>query len=128
MAKDAKLTTKQIKAIPILLAAHSYEEGCKKARISKSTLYSWMQEEDFSAEFQRQRNEIAEAAFGMISQNVEKAVSTLVGLLGAKDDRVKRLTANDIVGHYLKYKELSELESRIEHIEEVLEADEDSRA
>ena len=121
MTEKAKLTTKQVKAIPILLAARSYEEGCKSAGVSKTTLYAWLQDEGFAAEFDRQRSEIVEAAFGMIAQNIEKAVTTLVGLLDTKDERVKRLTANDIIGHFLKHKELRDLEERIERIEKQLE-------
>ena len=121
MTEKAKLTTKQAKAIPIVLAAKNYEEGCKSAQVSKTTFYSWLQDETFATEFDQQRNEIVEAAFGMIAQNIDKAVSTLVGLLDTGDDRVKRLTANDIIGHFLKHKELKDLEERIEGIEERLE-------
>ena len=121
MSKELTLTTKQAKAIPILLSARSYEQGCKKAKISKTTFYAWMQDEDFAAEFNRQRSEIVEAAFSMIAQNIEKAVTTLVGLLDTGDDRVKRLTANDIIGYFLKHKELDELEERIQQIEQQLE-------
>ena len=122
MAEKAKLTTRQAKAIPILLAAKSYEAGCKAARISKACFYGWMQDEAFAAEFDRQRNEIVDAAFGLIAANIEKAVSTLVGLLDTGDERVKRLTANDVIGHFLKRRELVDLEERIERIEERLEA------
>jgi hypothetical protein len=121
MTEEAKLTTKQVKAIPILLAAPNYEKGYKMARISKTTFYAWLQDEAFAAEFDRQRSEIVEAAFGLIAQNIEKAVSTLVGLLDSKDERVKRLTANDIIGHFLKRRELVDLEERIERIEQRLE-------
>lgn len=120
MAEQTKLTTKQAKAILILLAAKTYEEGCKSAQVSKATFYSWMQDETFAAEFDRQRNEIVDAAFSMIAQNIEKAISTLVGLLDTSDDRVKRLTANDIIGHFLKRRELVDLEERIGRIEERL--------
>lgn len=119
--EEAKLTAKQTKSIPILLAAKSYEKGCKSARISKTTFYKWMQDEDFAAEFDQQRSKIAKAAFGMIAQNIEKAVSVLVGLLDTGDDRVKRLTANDVIGHFLKHKELEDLEDRIKRIEQQLE-------
>ncbi len=122
MQEQGKLTTKQAKAIPILLAAKNYEEGCKSAQVSKTTFYSWMQDETFASEFDRQRSEIVDAAFSMIAQNIEKAVSTLVGLLDTGDDRVKRLTANDIIGHFLKRRELVDLEERIERIEERLDS------
>lgn len=121
MSEKGKLTTRQAKAIPVLLAARSYEAGCKKARVSKTTFYTWMQDEGFAAEFERQRNEIIEVAFGMIAQNIEKAVTTLVGLLDSKNERVKRLTANNIIGHFLKRKELKDLAERIRRIEEQLE-------
>ena len=121
MAEETKLTTKQAKTIPILLAAKNYEKGCKSARISKTTFYKWMQDEGFAAEFDRQRSKIAEAAFGMIGQNIEKAVGVLVGLLDTGDDRVKRLTANDVIGHFLKHKELDDLEERIQRVEQQLD-------
>ena len=121
MAQETKLTTKQAKTIPVLLAAKNYEKGCKSARISKTTFYKWMQDEGFAAEFDRQRGKIAEAAFGIIAQNIEKAVSVLVGLLDTGDDRIKRLTANDIIGHFLKHKELEDLEERIGRIEKQVE-------
>ena len=120
MPEETKLTTKQAKTIPILLAAKNYEKGCKSARISKTTFYKWMQDEGFAGEFERQRNKIAEAAFGMIGQNIEKAVGVLVGLLDTGDDRVKRLTANDVIGHFLKHKELDDLDERIQRVEEQL--------
>ena len=121
MTDATGLTTKQLKAIPKILAARTYEEGCKAAKVSKTTFYDWLQDEVFRTEFERQRNELVETAFGMIAQNIEKAVSALVGLLDTKDDRVKRLTANDIIGHFLKHKELADIEDRIGAIEERLE-------
>lgn len=121
MAEETKLTTKQIKAIPKLLAAKTYENGCKSARISKTTFYNWLQDEHFATEFDRQRNKIAETAFGLIAQNIGNAASALVGLLDTSDDRVRRLTANDIIGHFLKHKELKDLEERIQRVEERLE-------
>ena len=121
MADDG-LTTKQLKAIPRILAAKTYEDGCKAARISKTCFYDWMQDEAFKAELQRQRGELVETAFAMVAQSVERAASTLVTLLDATDDRVKRLAANDIIGHHLKHRELVDLEDRITVIEERLQA------
>ena len=121
MAEETKLTTKQIKAIPKLLAAENYEKGCKAAKISRTTLHTWLQDEGFAAEFDRQRSMIVEAAFAMIAQNVEQAVIALVGLLDTNDDRVKRLAANDVINHFTKRHEMVDLEDRIQRIEERLE-------
>lgn len=43
----------------------------------------------------------------------------LVIVLDTGDNRVKRLTANDIIGHFLKLKELKNLEDRVAHKENV---------
>jgi hypothetical protein len=59
--------------------------------------------------------------FGILTQSLTKAIETLTGLLDHNDDRLKRLTANDIISHFLKHKELRDLEERIERIEKQLE-------
>lgn len=125
-----KLNRRQLKAIPFIVSNPNYTQGCEKAKINKTTLYKWLKQPEFKAELDRQRSEIVEAAFSMIAQNIEKAVTTLAGLLDSKDERIKRLTANDIIGHYLKHKELKDLEERILQIEEHLQTQvfEDKRA
>jgi hypothetical protein len=122
MAEKTKLTTKQTRAIPILLGARTYGAGCKAARISKATFYGWMGDEAFRTEFERKRNELATVAFGILAQNLSKAIEVLVEMLNAGDDRCKRLSANDIIRHFLKHKEIKELEDRLAAIEERLEA------
>ncbi len=64
---------------------------------------------------------IVEAVFDMITQNIEKAATTLVGLLDTGNERIKRLTANDIIGHFLKLKELRDMEEHLQQIEERLD-------
>jgi hypothetical protein len=119
--EKVKLSRRQLKAIPFLVSSPTYTQGCEKAKVNKATIYKWLKNPDFKAELDRQRSEIVEAAFDMIAQNIEKAVSTLVGLLDTGDDRVKRLTANDIISHFFKHKELDDLEERIQQIEQQLE-------
>ncbi|MGH7826449.1 MAG: IS630 transposase-related protein, partial [Candidatus Binatia bacterium] len=56
-----QLTDKQLRVIPFLLAASSIEEGCKRTKISKATIYGWLKEEPFRAELRRGREEITRA-------------------------------------------------------------------
>ena len=119
--EKSKLTRRQLKAIPFIVSSPNYTKGCEKAKINTTTLYKWLKQPEFKAELDRQRSEIVETAFGMIAQNIERAITTLVGLLDTSDDRVKRLTANDIISHFFKHKEIKELEERIGRIEERLE-------
>jgi hypothetical protein len=45
-----------------------------------------------------------------------------MSLLDTGDERVRRLTVNDIINHFLKRRELADLQEHIERIEEQLEA------
>ncbi len=116
----SKLTERQLKAIPHIVSSPTYTEGCKKARINKTTLYKWLKEPEFKAELDRQRDEVAAEAFGILSQSLTKAVETLVGLLDNKDDRLKRLTAKDVIDFIIRHKENEDLEERLTEVEKRL--------
>jgi len=113
----SELTARQTKVIPFIVSSPTYTEGIEKAKVSRKTFYSWLKQSEFKAELDRQRDEVAAEAFGVLSQSLTKAVETLVGLLDCKDDRLKRLTAKDIIEHFLKHKEVKEIEERIAAIE-----------
>ena len=117
---EAKLTDRQRKAIPHIVACPTYTEGCDKAKINKTTLYKWLKEPEFKAELDRQRDEVTAEAFGVLSQGLTKAVETLVGLLNNKDDRLKRLTAKDIIDFAIRHKETEDLDKRLTEVEERL--------
>ncbi len=113
----AKLTDRQRKAIPFIVSSPTYTEGCKKAKVNKTTLYKWLKEPEFKAELDRQRDEIAAEAFGVLSQSLTKAVEVLVGLLDNKDDRLKRLAAKDVFDFIIRHKENEDLNERLTEIE-----------
>jgi phage terminase small subunit len=117
---EIKLTTRQRKAIPLIVSGHTYTEGCEKAKINKTTFYKWLKEPDFKAEFDRQRNEITDEAFAILSQNLTKAVETLTGLMDTQDNRLKRLVCNDIIEHILQHREIEEINNRLTAIEQRL--------
>jgi len=117
---EAKLTDRQVKAIPHIVACPTYTEGCEKAKINKTTLYKWLKEPEFKAELDRQRDEVAAEAFGVLSQGLTKVVETLVGLLDNKDDRVKRLTAKDIIDFAIRHKDNEDLDKRLTEVEKRL--------
>jgi len=115
-----KLTDRQLKAIPHIVSSPTYTEGCKKAKINKTTFYKWLKNPEFKAELDRQRNEVAAEALGVLSQSLTKAVETLVGLLDNKDNRLKRLTAKDVIEYIIKHKENEDLDKRLAAIEQRL--------
>ena len=118
--KKTKLTARQLKAIPIIVTSPTYTEGCKKAKVNRTTFYEWLKIPKFKAELDRQRDEIAAEAFGVLSQGLTKAVETLVGLLDSKDCRLKRLAAKDVIDFIVRHKENEDLDERLKEVEKRL--------
>ena len=98
----------------------TYTEGCKKAKLNRTTFYKWLKKPEFKAELDRQRDEVAAEAFGVLSQGLTKAVETLVSLLDNKDDRLKRLAAKDVIDFIIRHKENEDLDKRLTEVEKLL--------
>jgi len=120
--EESTLTARQAKFLPVLIGARTYTEACRKGRVSRNTLYEWLKDPAFKAELDRQRAELVDQGFALLSQSVVKAVETLVGLVDNGDARLKRLACKDILDQHHKFREMDELTKRIEAIEERLES------
>ena len=120
MSKKAKLTDRQLKAIPFIVSSPTYTEGIKKAKLNRTTFYKWLKCPEFKAELDRQRDEIAAEAFGVLSQSLTQAVEALVSLLVNKDDRLKRLAAKDVIDFIIRHKENEDLDNRLKEVEKRL--------
>jgi hypothetical protein len=116
----SKLSRRQLKAIPFIVSSSTYTEGCQKAQINKTTLYKWLKQPEFKAELDRQRDEITSEAFNTLTNNLTKAVETLTSLLDNQDDRLKRLTAKDIIDFIIRHKENEDLDRRLTEVEKCL--------
>ena len=119
-SEKSHLTDRQLKAILIIVTSPTYTEGCKKARLNRTTLYDWLKQPEFKAELEKQRDKIISEAFGVLSQSLTKAVETLTGLLDHKDDRLKRLTAKDIIDFIIRHKENEDSDKRLTEVEKCL--------
>ena len=118
--EKSELTPRQIKAIPVIVASPTCSEGCKKAKLNRTTFYEWLKEPEFKTELDRQRDEVAAEAFGVLSQGLTKAVEALVSLLDNNDNRLKRLAAKDIINFIIRHKENEDLDRRLTEVEKWL--------
>jgi phage terminase small subunit len=116
----SELNARQRRAIPFIVASPTITEGVNKAGLNPKTFYQWLKQPEFKAEFNRQRNEIAEEAFRTLESSLTKAVNALTGLLDTDDNRLKRLVCNDIIDHILQRKEIEDLDKRLTAIEQRL--------
>jgi hypothetical protein len=111
------LSERQLKALPFFITSCSEIEACRSANISKQTYYDWLKEAPFKAELKRLRDLVIEDAVEQLKAHTSKAVNTLVKLLDADNGALQRGVANDILTYVARYKEIQELETRIEAIE-----------
>jgi len=115
------LSAKQLKTIPCILAAKTIEAGCKAAKVSKSQYYTWLQEPEFKAELDRQRNELIQRAFNVLSSSMSEAAQTLKNLLKSKNQHIQRLAAVNILEQTYKLSDRQDILERLDKIEKALE-------
>ncbi len=114
------LTDKQLQLLPHLVTAPSMSEAARRADVSRSSLYRWIEDDEFRRELERQRNEALELAHVELKGLMFKATQVL-GEAMDNDNQFLRLRAAQIaltVG--LKSVEAKELQSRIELLEDAL--------
>ena len=76
MERLRKLTPRQLAVIPHLLL-FIIEDACRKAKVSKPTLYKWLKDEDFKTELSRQREEINKESLENLKAGGKRAVEKL---------------------------------------------------
>ena len=123
MNDNGALTSRQLRVIPHLLASPSIEEGCRNARVNKTTVYAWLKEEPFREELRKQREEVVRGALETLKANTAKATETLVGLLDSDKEAIQARAAEDIIEFTQKAIEFEELEKRIAALEESVKGD-----
>lgn len=114
------LNNRQLKAIPLLIGCDTVEDAARKTGVSKGTLYEWMKQEEFNKAVSSARKKLLDKAMNKLMSASMKAVITLEKLLDAESESVRRAAANDVLGHILKYRELSEIEDRLETVEKIV--------
>lgn len=115
-----RLHDKQLITIAHVLSSKSIDEGCKKAEISRTAYYRWLEDDAFKSELKRQRDALIEEALGRLKLSIAKAVEELAKLMDSKREDIKRGACRDIIEYALKAIELEDIESRLEKVERIV--------
>jgi len=91
------LTPKRLRTIIYLLEASSLEEGCKRARVGKATVYRWLRQNAFRDELETRRKEMVGLAFENLKANATKAVQTLMKHLESEKGTISIRAAESII-------------------------------
>jgi len=123
MTKNDKieLSLKQKTALPFFLGNQTIDEACKEAGVSRNCYYEWLKEPVFKSALDRLREEIVLDAIGKLKLSTTKAAMTLCNLMDREDcPSVQRAAANDILNQVVKFKEIHELEKRLDEVERLI--------
>jgi hypothetical protein len=119
-SESVKLTARQRRAIPLVLSARNIEEGCRTAKITTQTWYTWLREEGFKAEVDRQREVVISEALDRLKAAVNEAVERLTALMGAEEKNIRLRACERVLEYFLKTKEIEEIEQRVCELEKAI--------
>ena len=119
--ENVKLTLRKERAIPLVLASRTIEEGCRDAGISAVTWYAWLKDEEFRNEVERQRKAVITEALDRLKGSVIGAVEGLRTLLDAEEKNIRLRACREVLDYFLKARELEDIEKRINIIEQTME-------
>lgn len=117
---EKALTTRQRKAIPIILASKTITEGVEKAGIKRETFYKWNRTPEFKEAFREQRQEMIDLALHELKVSTSEAVGVLRALLSAEGESIRLRTAQAILDNILKSVEIENIEHRLDVLERSL--------
>lgn len=112
------LTPRQQLVIAELLSSPSVEEGCRRAKVAKATVYGWFKDPVFQAELKRQQEALVQQAFDRLKAGLAQAVGKLLELLQVEGQPgIQLRAAQALLDHGLKAVELQDLAQRVEELE-----------
>lgn len=106
MESLSRLTPRQLSVIPHVIGCASIEEACRRAKVSKPTLYKWLRDEDFKAELSRQREEIYKESLENLKAGGKRAVQRLLALINSKREEIALRACSQVISANLRLKEL----------------------
>jgi hypothetical protein len=118
--KGTELNRKQRESIPYLIGARSLEEGRKRARVGKATLYKWLRDETFKKELEQAREQMIKAAVDSLKTSITTAVEGLIDLMGNEDGSLKLRACTATLEFFLKIREAQDFENRLAALEKAV--------
>jgi len=120
-----KMLRKKEKAIACLITQPTITLAAQEAGISQSTMFRWLNDSEFQADFRKAKKEIVGHALTQVQRSVTKAVETLLDVMGnGVVESAKVSAAKTILELAIRAVEIEDLEERLEALEERMMDDE----
>ena len=117
-----KLSRRAEAAIAALLSHATISEAAQSAGVSKTTLWRWLQRDEFRHRLKTAQETVFETALNTLQGSITDAVNCLRRNLTCKSASVQVQAARSLVEYALKTHELLDLRARISALETQLEA------
>src|SRR6185312_11902969 len=121
-----KLGRKAEAAIVALLAHPTMPEAAKAAGVSETTLWRWLQRDDFRKKYREAQAKVFDGALGSLQGASTEAVNCLRRNLTCGNPSAEVQAARTILDYTLRARQLFELETRITFLETALAAREEA--
>ena len=119
-SEEKRLSNRQQEALPHFAAADSLAEGARRASISRTTIYKWMEDDDFRAELCRVRAEMADLAQAEMQGLMLKAAAVVDQALDGDISPVQLRAALGAINVALKVRYGLSVERRLNRIDDAL--------
>jgi len=121
-----KLSRKAEAAIVALLAHPTMPEAAKAAGVSETSLWRWLQRDDFRKKYREAQDKVFDGALGSLQGASTEAVNCLRRNLTCGNSSAEVQAARTILDYTLKARQLFDLENRISQLEAALKAREEA--
>ena len=120
MPKGKKLDAKKSRALTALLEAETHQEAAQQAGVSLRTLYNWLADPAFIAEYRRLRRQLVEGAVVKLQRSMELPVAKLVTNLECGKPEAENTAAVKIIDHALRGTETLDFAEELEQLKEAM--------
>ena len=116
------LTPKQERAVIALLEQPTIEDAAKSVNVGKTTLWRWLQDEEFHAAYMKARRETVKHSIARLQKHTSEAADTLHEIMTNKsaNDFARVGAAKAILDYSIKAVEIEDLAQRVEELEAVM--------
>ncbi len=119
-SKISSLSRRQQSALPIIAATPTLAQAARSAGIAESTLYRWLEDEDFRDELTRLRQAAADVAKRELQGIMLRSVSTFAEALDHPDMGIRLRAARYAMAFAVQISEVEKLRTDLQTVEDSL--------
>ena len=119
-SKNPNLSRRQQSALPVIAATPTLAQAARSSGIGESTLYRWLEDDDFRNELARLRQEAADLAKRELQGVMLRSVSVLAEALDHPDMNIRLRAARYGMSFAVQISEVEKLRADLQAVEDGL--------